>query len=200
MTLHIHSTLARSRVNGPGERFVVWVQGCTLACEGCFNPGARTNDGGECVGVAELAQQIIDTGGIEGLTLSGGEPFQQAAACAQLCRLVRDAGLSVFVFTGYTLEELRRQPAAPIHDLLRQVDVLVDGPFVPSRKCDRLWRGSANQRVHFLTGRYRREDFDLGAPAREVELLLDASGAVCVTGFPDEQLDGMLDELPNRHV
>lgn len=192
MNLRVHSTLARSRANGPGERFVVWVQGCTLGCPGCSNRGACSTEGGRDVAVEELADEVAVTDAIEGLTLSGGEPFQQAGPAADLCRRVKANGLSVFVFTGYTLEQVQNSPDPVAHDLLAQTDVLVAGPFIQQRRTSSLWRGSDNQTVHFLTQRYAAADFDLDGQIDEVEIVVDDAGNIVVTGFPD---DDVLDAL-----
>ncbi len=192
MKLRLHSLLPLSRVNGPGARFVVWVQGCSRRCPGCFNPDAWPLDGGEWMDVPRLARRIVSEPGIEGLTLSGGEPFEQPAACAALAQAVRRAGLSVFVFTGFTLEEIRRSADPHALALLREVDILVDGPFRREVRCRRLWRGSANQRVHFLSERYRPDQFPLDAAEAEVEVIIDETGDLRLTGFPDEPLSQRL--------
>ena len=186
MLLRIHSTIPRSVVNGPGERFVVWVQGCTLGCAGCANADACTPDGGRDVSIEQLAQEIVETDGIEGLTLSGGEPFQQPAAVAELCRSAHAAGLSVFIFTGYTLDELRGSTDPEVAELLALADILVAGRYVQGRHTHKLWRGSDNQIVHFLTDRYRAADFDLERDVTEAEITIDESGEMRVTGFPED--------------
>lgn len=183
MRLNLARILRRSAVNGPGERFVVWVQGCPLACPGCWNPDTWSFARRNTRDVSELVSEILGTSGIEGVTFSGGEPFAQARALAQLARTVRAAGLSVFVFSGYELGEL----ASDAHRaLLDQTDVLIAGRYVEAERVHGLpWRGSANQQVHFLTGRYGPADM---ADAPEVEFHLDVEGALTVTGFPEEKM------------
>ncbi|MEB3222465.1 MAG: 4Fe-4S single cluster domain-containing protein [Candidatus Sericytochromatia bacterium] len=179
MQLNLARTLARSAANGPGERFVLWVQGCPLGCSGCWNPDTWVFQRRDLRSVEELAEDILATEGIEGVTFTGGEPFVQARALTALADRVRAAGLSVFVFTGYELDELAR----PEHrDLLACTDVLVAGRYVAAQRARGLaWRGSANQRVHFLTARYDVRDMHA---APEVEFHLAADGSVAVTGFP----------------
>jgi hypothetical protein len=121
--VNLARTLARSAANGPGERFVVWVQGCPLACPGCWNPDTWPFERRELRSIEELATNILATEGIEGVTFTGGEPFAQAGALADLAKLVRAAGLSVFVFTGYDLDELTR----PEHCALLKVSDVVYG-------------------------------------------------------------------------
>lgn len=181
MRLNLARTIDRSAANGPGERFVVWVQGCPLACPGCWNPDTWAFERRDLRSVDDLIAQIRSTGGIEGVTFTGGEPFAQARALTKLATQVRAAGLSVFVFTGYDLDEL----VHPEHRaLLAVTDVLVAGRYVEAQRATGLaWRGSANQRVHFLTGRYGPADLDAVA---EVEFHLSGDGTLTVTGFPTE--------------
>lgn len=194
MEIRIHSTIQRSRVNGPGERFVIWVQGCSLGCPGCFNPETHSPEGGRTVRVDGLAREILATGGLEGVTLSGGEPFQQAGALADLCRPLGDAGLSLFVFSGYSLSEIRAAEDASWQALLSQVDILTAGRFVETQKANLLWRGSENQQVHFLTDRYSPDDFDLEKPLTQVEVTIGPTGEIQLTGFPDEEMRRDLSE------
>src|ERR1039458_5691383 len=109
----VHSMLSRSAVNGPGERVVVWLQGCDLRCPGCWNPSShtfdRTRDMRRRRPVEEVGAWILACPGIEGVTFSGGEPFQQAPELRQLCEYIRarKPALSIGVFTGYRSEERR---------------------------------------------------------------------------------------------
>ncbi|MBL8491925.1 MAG: radical SAM protein [Rhodocyclaceae bacterium] len=179
MRLNLARTLPRSAVNGPGERFVVWVQGCPIACPGCWNRDTWAFEGRDLRSVGDLAADILATDGIEGVTLTGGEPFAQAKALAELATRVRAAGLSVLVFSGYDLDELRR----PEHlALLAVTDVLVAGRYVEERRVSGwMLRGSTNQRIHFLSERYSHADMDELA---EVEFHVGKDGTLTVTGFP----------------
>lgn len=180
MNINLARTLQRSAANGPGERFVLWVQGCPLACTGCWNPDTWDFERRDLRSVEELTASILATEGIEGVTFTGGEPFAQARALAALAAQVRAAGLSVFVFTGYELTELIRPDHAM---LLAAADVVVAGRYVADKRATNLkWRGSENQTVHFLTPRYSPED---ARNAGDVEFLIAPNGTVTVTGFPD---------------
>jgi anaerobic ribonucleoside-triphosphate reductase activating protein len=183
MKLNVARTLSRSAANGPGERFVVWVQGCPLACPGCWNPDTWSFDRRIVRDVDELAEEILGVEGIAGVTFTGGEPFSQPRALAQLGQRVRRRGLSVFVFTGYDLDELRSNNA---QELLAVTDVLVAGRFVMSqRTLDLTWRGSANQQVHFLSDRYNPTCM---VDAAGTEVWIDSGGTLTLTGFPDEAM------------
>jgi anaerobic ribonucleoside-triphosphate reductase activating protein len=118
--------------------------------------------GGQELTLAEVLEQIriaaIDHR-IEGITLLGGEPLAHAAEAAALARETRRLGLTVMVFSGYTLEEIRRSANTMVHELLTHTDILVDGPYLrglPEQR--RRWIGSSNQQVYFLSGRYTPGD------------------------------------------
>jgi anaerobic ribonucleoside-triphosphate reductase activating protein len=117
--------------------------------------------GGQTMEMSDVLQAIdnaVDEG-IEGITLLGGEPMAHAASAAPLARLVQARNLSVMVFSGFTLEELRENPDPFVHELLAHTDILVDGPYrheLPETR--RRWIGSANQRVFFLSTRYQPDD------------------------------------------
>lgn len=179
MKLDIARTLVPSSANGPGERYVIWVQGCPLACQGCWNPDTWSFRRKNLREVNDVVADILATPGIEGVTFSGGEPFVQARPLAQIARSVREAGLSVFVYSGYRLDELTSRHQ---RELLAVTDVLVDGRYDETCREDGLvWRGSTNQHVHFLTDRYGLENM---VDAPETEIILDMDGSVTFTGFP----------------
>ena len=149
MTLRVCDTAHDSIVDGPGLRLTVFLQGCTLNCPECHNPRTHALDGGELASVDELVHQIKSNPLLKGLTLSGGEPFLQAANAAALAVRAREMGLDVWCFSGKVWEELTQDGAPPEwRALLEQLDVLVDGPYISSKRTyDLPWRGSANQRV-----------------------------------------------------
>ena len=146
--MRIASTVSDSIVDGPDLRFTVFTQGCPHRCPGCHNPETHDPAGGREVSLEELAEQMGKNPLTDGLTLSGGEPFCQGAACAALARLARERGLNVWVYTGYTYERLLEGELPGALDLLEQTDVLVDGPFLLAQKSyQALFRGSTNQRL-----------------------------------------------------
>jgi len=146
--MRIASTVSDSIVDGPGLRFTVFTQGCPHHCPGCHNPHTHPMDGGEEISVQALFARFLDNLLLDGLTLSGGEPFMQAGECAALARLVHQHGRSVWTYTGFLYEELIREADPDRLLLLRETDVLVDGPFLERQKSyDALFRGSTNQRL-----------------------------------------------------
>lgn len=181
MQLRVAQLVERTRAEGPGCRTAVWVQGCSLRCPGCCNPEMFSPRGGELREVADLAAAVIADGEIEGISVLGGEPFEQAPAVAELAARVRASGLSVVVFTGYTLAELDGVPGAG--GLLASVDLLFDGRYQRDRPDrERRWLGSTNQVAHYLTDRYSPDDPQMVAPDT-VEIRF-GPGGLQVNGWP----------------
>lgn len=177
-TLRIARWLPRSSVNGPGERFVLWTQGCTLRCPGCWNLDTWSSAGGRTVTVDELMKVYLETPDVEGITISGGEPFQQARAVGELCEGVRSIGGSVMLFTGFDLDELTE---ADHRRVLASTDILVAGRYERAQRSGGAgWRGSSNQQVHFLSTRYGTGDL----PDSAFEVHVTPDGRLSLTGFP----------------
>lgn len=181
----IHGIELRSRANGPGARMVVWLQGCTLGCPGCFNPTTHTSDSGTVVPIADLVAQLAtaQAGGVEGLSLSGGEPLQQPVATAALLLAARRLGLSTLVFSGYTLEEIRTLEGGA--EVLANLDVLIDGRYRSGERLATGLRGSANQRIQLLTDRYSLAAVE-ATPAAEIRI--GPTGELVLTGVDPVKL------------
>lgn len=157
--LQVALELPQTRAEGPGQRYAIWVQGCSLRCPGCCNPQflPARDDPALATPVNAIVQRIANTTDIEGITVLGGEPFEQAAALVPLLQGVQARGLSTMVFTGYTLDELERRPDATA--ALGATDLLVDGRYDRTRPDGtRRWIGSSNQRMHWLSDRYAPTD------------------------------------------
>jgi anaerobic ribonucleoside-triphosphate reductase activating protein len=187
--LNLAAFLLSSRANGPGERAVIWVQGCPRCppCPGCCNPQMQDPAApAERVAVEELERRVAGVPGLAGVTLSGGEPFHQAGPLAELARRLRARGLSVVAFSGYAREELESGRGGDWLSLLAETDLLVDGPFRRDLPAGGPLRSSANQRLHLLSGRIRSAAVE-HLPA-EVEVLLDPSGDVVLTGAAAPEL------------
>lgn len=187
--LRIARLVEVTEAEGPGARFALWVQGCPLRCPGCCNAELLPFGLGREVAIADLRDAIeAARGRIEGVTWCGGEPFAQAAPLAVLSRDVRAMGLSVVVFSGYTLEELRASDEPGVKDLLAATDLLIDGRYeAASPECHRKWAGSSNQRFHFLTDRYAPgiERASPGEPLRTIEIVIGADGTAEANGWPE---------------
>lgn len=146
--MRIYGLVQDSIVDGPGFRFVCFVQGCPHHCPGCHNPDSHDPQGGREMTVEEVTKEMLSNPLTRGLTLSGGEPFQQPEDCLRLAEAAREKGLSVWSYTGYTFEYLLREGTEAQRALLNALDVLVDGPFLLAERTLSLpWRGSRNQRL-----------------------------------------------------
>lgn len=208
--LQIYGFLPLSYSNGPGCRAVVWVQGCTLNCPGCFNPESHAFRGGQTVAILDLLHQISALqSSIQGVTISGGEPLQQiTGVTALLHELKAETDLSVLLFTGYTWDEVHRlevgdprrvrrtrrpsfeekrrsptvngEPSGGSPTFLRYVDILLAGRFQRNLRVARGLLGSANKEIHFLTDRYGPADLE---SVPEAELVMSPSGEILSTGI-----------------
>ncbi|HIK12688.1 MAG TPA: radical SAM protein [Oscillatoriaceae cyanobacterium M33_DOE_052] len=181
--LNVMGYVDESEVNGPGSRAVVWVQGCDRHCTGCFNTASWPFEINQLMAVDELAEKIISNPGNSGVTFSGGEPFWQAPALAQLAKKLKAAGLNVMSFSGFTLQELRREDAPPgASDLLAQLDILVDGPFVQSLAVNSpdSTVSSRNQRVHIFNPEFE-DKINWASDQMEIHVLKD--GSYIITGY-----------------
>ncbi len=146
--MRIASTVTDSIVDGPGLRFTVFTQGCPHRCPGCHNPSTHDPLGGEELALSELTARMLSNPLLHGLTLSGGEPFLQAAECAALAGAARLHGLDIWTYTGYTWEAILAADDPGWNALLEVTDVLVDGPFLLAQKSySARFRGSLNQRL-----------------------------------------------------
>ncbi|OPZ85657.1 MAG: anaerobic ribonucleotide reductase-activating protein [bacterium ADurb.Bin429] len=151
---------------GPGRRCIIWVRGCHRHCPGCVAP--EMWETGEALSIEPLARELLPRlAGVDGLTISGGEPFNQTAAlCALIDRLREELDVEVLVYTGFLLEELRAG-GGDAAALLDRLDILIDGPFMEGEPNTLQWRGSDNQRVHLLSPRARRHAGQENLPMRE---------------------------------
>ncbi|MGN9907594.1 4Fe-4S cluster-binding domain-containing protein [Phytohabitans sp. LJ34] len=176
----VHAVLPRSVANGPGQRFTIWSQGCALACPGCFNPETHGLAGGAVRTVGELVDAVLaEVPGIEGVTLTGGEPLEQPGAVAAFCaQVTARADLGVIVLTGFTRAEIEADPARA--GAVAAVDLVVAGRYNRRMPVATGLRGSANKVYWDRTGRYRPSEL---AAVPELEVTLGVDGTVTVTGM-----------------
>ena len=186
--LNLAGFLARSAVNGPGIRAVVWVQGCPLRCKGCFNQAFQPFSPANVVSADEIAGRILATQGIDGVTFSGGEPFFQADALAVVGEQVREQGYTVVTYTGYRYEHLLTAGDPGWDRLLGATDLLIDGPYIEALAGDDPHTGSSNQRLISLSGRIPRDTPGNQDHCRMIEFSIAPDGMTTVTGFPGQDL------------
>jgi len=195
--LHLAAVCPATRALGPGLRAVVWVQGCPFRCAGCIAPQWLSFDRpARRVKPEALVEELLADPQISGLTFSGGEPFMQARGLARLAKLARQKrDLNIICFTGYRLEQLiRKPPESGVFDLLDEIDVLIDGPYIAARNDGRGLRGSDNQRIIHLSSRLA--GFDFHNQPRRVEIQV-MNGQMMVAGIPPvDVLQGLENALP----
>jgi len=149
-TIRLYGLVTDSIVDGPGFRTAIFVQGCPYHCEGCHNPDSQPFEGGTVWTLDDVEKKFANNPLLSGITLSGGEPAEQAAPCAELARRAHQKGLNVWTYTGTTLEKLneRAKDDPALRQLLDETDVLVDGPFILAQRSLELdFCGSKNQRL-----------------------------------------------------
>lgn len=203
----INSRIENSRSNGPGARAVLWTAGCSLRCPGCWNPETHAFSNSKETDVYGLVDWVLSIEGIEGVTLSGGEPFQQAPALFLFVTLLKERrpDFSIGAYSGYTLEQLKagrwkwksaynsdwvKGTGKLAEEILGKMDFLIAGRFVQELVVnDKPLCGSANQQVHFLSDRYTDADLQQNT----VELIIDPKkNTIQITGFPPEDSELVL--------
>ena len=184
MNLRVYKILKKTRVEGPGTRFCIWVQGCSRHCSGCWAKHTWDKEKGSLIDIEEIYLEIKNQTEIEGVTFLGGEPFEQAEALSILAERIKDLGLSVVTFSGATIEELKEMNDIYVNKLIENTDLLIDGSFqIENFDLSRPWVGSSNQKYHFLTNRYNKEEI-LGIK-NKVEVRFQKDGSVFVNGMGD---------------
>ncbi|MDO5582408.1 MAG: anaerobic ribonucleoside-triphosphate reductase activating protein [Planctomycetia bacterium] len=146
--LRIAGTISESVADGPGLRFVVFLQGCPRSCPGCHNPQTQDMNGGYEITIGEILSEIRKDPLLTGITLSGGEPFLQASALVPFLKECRALGLDVITYTGWTFEQLTAANNPDWNALIAESDIVVDGPYIQEQRSLQIkFRGSKNQRM-----------------------------------------------------
>ena len=148
--IRLSGLVHESLVNGPGLRRVLFSQGCIHNCKGCFNFETHSFEGGQLMDMDKIIKDIKDNPMLRGVTFSGGDPFEQAEKFNYIAVAIRNMGLNIWSYTGYTFEYIlgNRNNRVGWDELLRHIDVLVDGKFEEDEKVPFLkFRGSVNQRI-----------------------------------------------------
>lgn len=163
-----------SRALGPGLRYVIWVQGCPFRCPNCETPEGRSFEPNTIIETDELAEDIISRPDIEGITISGGEPFAQAEALTELLYKVHKhrPKLTVISYTGYQYEDLTSDSDKAY---MAELDLLIDGPYIHEQNDNKGIRGSSNQRMIFLSERLREYEQELANGKRKLEIIFHGS-------------------------
>ena len=146
--LRISGIVHDSIVDGPGLRYSIFTQGCPHHCEGCHNPQTHPYKGGKKISLRKIKKDILSNPLIQGVTFSGGDPFVQAKQLLPIAQFVKEQGLELACYTGYLFVVFRGDTVPYAKELLKYIDILIDGKFVLSQKSMNLkFKGSANQRT-----------------------------------------------------
>ncbi len=181
--LNIMGYVDESEVNGPGCRAVIWVQGCWRECPGCFNPESWSFDTNQLISIDDLVNKILSKPRNQGVTFSGGEPFLQAPALAELAAKIKAKGLNVMSFTGFTLEQLQSKNAPTgAKLLLQQLDILIDGPYIESLAINSPNSpvSSRNQQVRIFNPALKDQ---INWASDQIEVHIFKNGSRLVTGY-----------------
>ena len=188
--INVHNVVESSMIYGPGKRWVLWTQGCTLGCKGCWNTQTWSKKNGETWSISQLLESISSQEDIEGITILGGEPFQQLDGIAELIKSVKQLGLTVMLYTGYEKAEF--------NDLMWQCfnssDLVIAGRYREElRDVGLVWRGSINQILESPSGYY---DVTIFEESQEIEVHIDhETNEVTLTGYPDIEIVEMIKQL-----
>lgn len=179
MLINLHSTIKSSRVNGPGDRFVIWTQGCRKMCKNCYNPETWSHYRNNLIDIDLLVEEIKNSS-ISGVTISGGDPFEQPEELFYLLGKIKQLDLSdgVIVFSGYTIDEIRG--VRELEKCLDYIDVLIDGLYIEEKRITNGLAGSSNQEFHFLSDKISRDSINID---QEVEIH-SLGDLIQITGFP----------------
>ena len=182
--IDVFKILKNTQVEGPGNRFCIWVQGCKKRCPDCWAKDTWEFGVGIKYSVEDLFLQIKETQDIEGVTFLGGEPFEQVQELSLLASKIKQLGLSVLCFTGYTLGELQAKNDQCVNDFLAQIDLLIDGGFEKDKfDLSRPWVGSSNQCYHYLTDFYSPEI--VSKYKNKIEARVGKDGKLEINGMGD---------------
>jgi anaerobic ribonucleoside-triphosphate reductase activating protein len=179
--------LKRTNTLGPGDRFALWLQGCEKSCPKCMSPTSRDINGGTLVSVDGLVQTVLSEIDLEGITISGGEPFLQFSSLKDFLQQLRGkSSLGIIIYTGYYLKELYEQNNPEINEIIDSLsDIIIDGPYIDDLNDGKSLRGSSNQTVHWTSKRYADiADLVYNQPERKCEIRFNNKEAF-LAGIPD---------------
>ncbi len=177
MKLRIHNFIETTSVNGLGNRFGLWVQGCNLQCPNCFNPKTHSFNSGSLYLIEDIFQLIISVKGIEGVSISGGEPFLQSKALLELVTMIKKkTNLSILIFSGFNLKELNYDKIS--NKILKLTDILIAGRYDDNLKINNPLLSSSNQKIHFFSNRYSINDIH----SSDTEVIIDKQGNLILSG------------------
>jgi len=183
--LNIYNYIESTKTLGPYNRFALWTQGCPFSCEGCMTPDSQDFNSGLNIEVNKMIELILNIGDIEGITISGGEPFAQAKELNEIIEKIKQKkDIGVIVYTGFTLSQLKYKNDIYINKFLENIDILIDGLFDSSLNDGISLRGSSNQNIYQFTQRYINVfDKYYNQSIREIEIHMKDENMM-ISGIP----------------
>ena len=187
MKLNVNNYIHKSQVEGLGTRFVIWLQGCSIACKGCFNQAMISKEENLMMDVDEILMEIKKVD-VLGVTILGGEPFDQVKGLHKLVMSINSLALDIILFTGYTLEQLTDRADDHINEIIKSVDVLIDGPFIKELPIKHEIIGSSNQRIHVFNKRYEYLNNMTLSGNQRIEVRISKKGIITVNGMASQEM------------
>ena len=185
-SLNVHKILDVTEVEGPGKRFCIWVQGCSVRCKGCAVPWTWNPAHGTFITIDALVERVkqsIENNNITGVTILGGEPFDQADTLSIFLQEIKKLNLNVLAFSGYYYEQLLQRGVNT--EIFDYIDLLIEGPFEQDLlDLSRPWVGSSNQKYRFLTDEWDESIFT--TYTNKVEVRVNANGTIEINGMIDQ--------------
>ena len=186
--VRLHNVVMKTTALGPGTRMAIWFQGCQRNCKGCMSPMSRPISGGKECSIDKIINAVCSAKDIEGITISGGEPFLQIQPLYELIYAIRQrTQLGIIIYTGYTLRELLELNNRMVDQIVtRLADMIIDGEYIEELNDGKSLKGSSNQKVHFITDRYIPYKDLYDGDNRDVQVFVSDDEAFFV-GIPDKE-------------
>lgn len=184
MKLNVYKIIKNTSVEGPENRFCIWVQGCSKHCDGCYAKETWSFEPNQMIDINTIFEMIKSQKNIQGVTFLGGEPFEQAEALSELAKKIQEIGLGVLTFTGLDYEDLKNSKDIHVLNFLKYTDLLIDGGFEKTKTdYSRPWTGSSNQKYIFLSGKYNKKM--ILSYKNKIEVRINKDGTVFANGMGD---------------
>lgn len=199
-SLYLYHREQKVKTLGPGERYIIWLQGCKHQCENCIAPETHSIDqNGEWIKIEQLIMEIKANKEIRGVTISGGEPFLQVEGLAAFVKKIRSMGLDIICYTGFKYEDLKKSKNKHITGILSEIDILIDGKYEFDKNTGSYLRGSDNQRIIHLKPTYKKYEMEMNElKSRNVEVKSSGENMIFFAGIPPIGLSEKYNEIVKK--
>lgn len=189
--IYLHHREKNIKTLGPGDRYVIWVQGCTHNCEGCIAPESHSLDSnGYWIEISEILKEIRANKKLRGVTISGGEPFLQARALLPLLKELQREKLDIICYTGFRYEDILNDKIPFGKNLLEYIDILIDGKYIEELNNESYLRGSDNQRIIHLKNTYKNYEKKMKElKNRNIEIKIIDNKTLFIAGIPPKKME-----------